>query len=282
MIIEYNKDTIERSPFTALLVNQHIESHTHYFWEFTYSTKGVVDNIVSGIPIKTKAFRKIVLIKPGDTHEIIKDISNGDNPEEYHRDVYVFPDKMKKICDFLSPTLYNDLKNSNKPIVIDCKNENLETLEYTLNLLKTSISYSAENMALLEQIHTTVIFQLLGYYLKSVRQNAKRYPDWIEAFFEKLKSEEFLRKDISEIIDEYNYSHGHICREFKKHVGKTMVQALNESRIIYSSVLLADKSLSILEIAMRLNFSSQSAYINAFKKFYEISPNKWRKQTFNL
>lgn len=281
MIIEYNKTTIEGSPFTAKLINRHIEQHTHYFWEFTYSIKGTVDNIVSGVPIKTKEFRKIVLIKPKDTHEIFKDTSNGDNPDEYHRDVYVFPDKMRKICDFLSPTLYNELLNSKNPIVIDCKNENLEALEYTLNLLKTSMSYSKENMTYLEQLHTTVIFQLLGFYLKSERSNAKRYPDWIEDFFEKLKSEEFLRKDIQDIIKEYNYSHGHICREFKKYVNKTMVQALNESRIIYSSILLADKSLSILEIAMRLNFSSQSAYINAFKSIYEVSPNKWRKQTFN-
>ena len=39
-----------------------------------------------------------------------------------------------------------------------------------------------------------------------------------------------------------------------------------------------DKSLTILQISMRLNFCAQSAYINAFKKYYGMSPNKYREE----
>lgn len=59
-----------------------------------------------------------------------------------------------------------------------------------------------------------------------------------------------------------------------------MVQCLNESRVVYSTILLMDNSLSVLDIAMRLNYNSQSAYINAFKKVYQVSPHRWRMRVF--
>ena len=133
---------------------------------------------------------------------------------------------------------------------------------------------------LFDQLHTTVVFQILGILLKHKICQKRQYPDWIENFFDNLKTESFLCRDIQDIIRDIHYSHGYICREFKKNVGKTMVQCLNESRVAYSTLLLMDNSLSVLDIAMRLNYNSQSAFINAFKKVYRVSPNQWRIRVF--
>ncbi len=281
MIDIYTTETLGSSPFTALLVNRHIIPHKHYFWEFTYSVNGTIFNIINNTPIETHALTEIILIKPGDVHEIVKEDMPSENSVQWHRDIYVAPEKLKQICDFLDKNLYSELTASKNPI-IDARSENLETLEYTLNLFKIYGSYLTENIDFLEKLHTTVIFQILGIYLKNKCQSKKHYPPWIESFFERLKTESFICRNIDDIIGEYNYSHGYLCREFKKHVGKTMVECLKESRVIYSTVLLMDKSLSILDIAMRLNYNSQSAYINAFKKIYGLSPNKWRNKQLNV
>jgi AraC-like DNA-binding protein len=108
-----------------------------------------------------------------------------------------------------------------------------------------------------------------------------QYPAWINDFFANLKNEAYLCQSVEDITKGLNYSHAYLSREFKKHTGKTMVQCLNESRIIYSTMLLLDPKVSILEIAMRLNYSSQSAYCNAFKEIYNMSPREWQKVQLN-
>ena len=283
MIEEYSTETIKQSLFSNLVVNRNIAKHTHYFWEFTYAVNGEITNLVNDQPTKTHVLSEIVIIKPGDTHEIVREKKESADPPPttLHRDIYVMPEKMKKCCEMLSLTLYDELLSA-PSLIIDAKNEHLETLEYTLKLFQQYNDFSQKNNEFLDKLHTTVVFQLLGMYLKQSHVIKKAMPPWIEQFFEQLKDEDFLCKKIDEIIRSFNYSHSYICREFKKYVGKTMVQCLNESRIIYSTILLTDPEMTILNIAMQLNYSSQSAYINAFKSVYKISPHQWRKKQFNL
>lgn len=57
-----------------------------------------------------------------------------------------------------------------------------------------------------------------------------------------------------------------------------MMQCINEAKIRYSTILLMHKTMSVLDVALRLNYKSQSAYITAFKSLYGTSPNKWTKE----
>lgn len=281
MIEKYSSDIIKKSVYTALRHCTNIPIHSHYFWEFTYCITGELVHKVNGKSINAHVLSEIILIKPNDTHEIIQPSSSSNPIKKYYRDIYVTPEKMKKCCDCLDPQLYNTLLNT--PIIIfDGENENLEALEKSLNVFQRYYGYVQENAEFLEKLHTTVIFQILGIYLRNSINLKKNYPDWIDNFLEQTKSEEFLCRKVDDIIKSYNYSHSYICREFKKYLGKTMIQFLNESRIIYSTVLLLDPQISILDIAMRLNYSSQSAYINAFKAVYKIPPNQWRNKQLKL
>ncbi len=279
MIENYTAETVAHSPYTTLLFNQHTPPHTHFFWEFTYSVNGTVINYVNGEPVECHPLSKIILIKPGVTHEMLPAEQSVSAVPLQHRDIYVTVDKMKKLCAMLDKNLYAMLSES--PVtVIDTKNENMESLEQTLNYFNIYESSFSSHMDLFDQLHTTVVFQILGILLKHKICQKRQYPDWIENFFDNLKTESFLCRDIQDIIRDIHYSHGYICREFKKNVGKTMVQCLNESRVAYSTLLLMDNSLSVLDIAMRLNYNSQSAFINAFKKVYRVSPNQWRIRVF--
>ena len=273
----YDNKTI-KNMHTIKIINQNIERHSHFFWEFSYCINGRIIHNINGHSVEAHAFSEIVLLKPKDIHQITN-IPDASNPSHtFHRDIYVMPEKMKRCCDFLSPTLYNELL-SKDVIVLDGKYEHLENLEHSLNLFAQHNAYLKDDLALLEKLHTTIIFQLLSIYFKDSLPKTT-YPAWITSFFTKLKSETFLCKSIEDITKEFNYSHAYLCRTFKKYTGKTMVQCLNESRVIYSTILLLDPKNSILEIAMRLNYSSQSAYCNAFKEVYHVSPKEWQKLQF--
>ena len=279
MIEIYDEKTIQQNFYTSKLLNRNIEQHFHSFWEITYCVDGEITHWVNDKPIKTNAFTEILLIKPKDTHRITKEEDSANPSPTFHRDIYVTPEKMKRCCNFLSPSLYRELLQQDM-IILDGKQEHLETWEQSLKLFKHHGTYLKSDIEVLEKIHTSIVFQVLSIYFKKLLQKTT-YPAWINSFFTKLKSETYLCQSVEAITKEFNYSHAYLCREFKKHTGKTMVQYLNESRIIYSTLLLLDPTISILEIAMRLNYSSQSAYCNAFKNIYNMSPREWQKVQLN-
>ncbi len=278
-IEEYSQETIQNSCYTAFLFNQDICRHRHLFFEFTYCLSGQITNVVNGKPYPTHALEEIVLMRPGDVHEMIKDTPDSDTPE-YHRDIYCMKDKMKSICDFLKPGLFEEITSGQEPIIIPCGKEVLLSLENSLGFFKETAFYSEEKLNQQNIHHTTIVCRLLDAYLMSKTVTKTPYPAWIQEFLQSLGNEEVLRKSVNDIIKDMNYSRGYICREFKKHVGKTMVECLNDSRIAYSTILLANSNLSILDVAMALNFSSQGAFTNSFKKIHGISPSQWRKKQF--
>lgn len=66
-------------------------------------------------------------------------------------------------------------------------------------------------------------------------------------------------------------------RFLKEHYGKTFLQLKSNARMAMAQLYLNDSSLSISEIAERLNYSSIQHFSYAFKQFYGISATNYRK-----
>ncbi|PTS97440.1 AraC family transcriptional regulator, partial [Pedobacter sp. HMWF019] len=60
-------------------------------------------------------------------------------------------------------------------------------------------------------------------------------------------------------------------------LGKSAGEIIRERVILEAKRLLINLDLSVAEIAERLNFSDQSYFIKFFKKYEEITPEKFRK-----
>jgi len=70
---------------------------------------------------------------------------------------------------------------------------------------------------------------------------------------------------------------GHLCKSFRKHLGKTPTDFVNELRINHAANLLADSQQDILEIADALNFQSLSRFYCLFRRQYGVSPGAYRR-----
>lgn len=66
-------------------------------------------------------------------------------------------------------------------------------------------------------------------------------------------------------------------RVIKNQYGKTFLQKKTEARMSAAVVLLSDSTKSISSIAETLGYSSIEHFSSAFRKFYQISPNQYRK-----
>ena len=72
-------------------------------------------------------------------------------------------------------------------------------------------------------------------------------------------------------------SYGYFSRFFNTHMRMSFSDYVNMQRINASVQLLASTELSITEIALTVGFSTTSYYIQTFKKYKSISPNRFRK-----
>ncbi|MBQ8725699.1 MAG: AraC family transcriptional regulator [Clostridia bacterium] len=106
----------------------------------------------------------------------------------------------------------------------------------------------------------------------------KPIPDWLQNFILKLNDFDFTSDfNLSDIYALSNYSQTTLSREFKKHVGKTLIAYVNDLKLNYACNQLKHTDLSILAISSSLGFDSLSHFSHLFKKKYGITPLQYRK-----
>ncbi|MDY6024293.1 MAG: helix-turn-helix transcriptional regulator [Candidatus Borkfalkiaceae bacterium] len=271
MIELYTEEVIKYAPLTSVTDRIYTNTHTHTFWEITYTLfNQVAPQVINGksVDIGSNSF---LIIRPFDTHGIIR---NGKNIVK-DRNIFVEDDKMRKICDSIDKNLYKKLASGSDPIVCPFPQHTEEILEDRLNLFS---NYKNGNDSALDTIHSTIVSYLLGLYIESQLNIPNRYPAWIQELLERLRDPEFIKQKVEDIIKTTNYSHGYVCKNFKKITGQTIVNYILEQRLYNSLPMLMDNDKLIIDIALDNNFSSQSRYINAFKQKFGVSPSKWRKE----
>lgn len=72
------------------------------------------------------------------------------------------------------------------------------------------------------------------------------------------------------------YSEYHFMRFFKKHIGLTCVQYINNLRLEKSSILLTSTNNSIMDISLEVGFDNLSYFNKLFKRKYNLTPKEFR------
>lgn len=90
--------------------------------------------------------------------------------------------------------------------------------------------------------------------------------------------EENLEKDIylEDITVLSGYSRRHIQSLFKNYVDMTIGAYIRQRKLCRAALLLHLTNLSIIDIAIRLNFDSQQSFSREFKKLFGRSPGQYR------
>ena len=77
------------------------------------------------------------------------------------------------------------------------------------------------------------------------------------------------------------FSKFHFSRLFKQYTGFTFNEYLNQRRLRAAEALLADRSISITEVALRSGFSSISSFNRLFKEAKHCTPKEYRALNTN-
>ena len=82
---------------------------------------------------------------------------------------------------------------------------------------------------------------------------------------------------VTQLAELLNFSEAHFMRYFKKHVGVTCVEYINDFRVNKAANLLAATNQSVGEIADAIGVSNVSYFNRMFKKAFGVAPIEYRK-----
>ena len=82
---------------------------------------------------------------------------------------------------------------------------------------------------------------------------------------------------LKEFGEQFHLSEKYISRYFKEHFHITLSQYVTYLRLEHAKQLLQDPDIPVTEVAMQSGYQNVSYFIRSFKKTYEISPLKYRK-----
>ena len=270
-ILDY--DEIQTSPFTKLVISKRCPLHSHKFFELAICINGSLVNTINGKEYYMKKGTAI-LLRPNDVHSF--------SCEKNHvsRDIYIDPATLKIVCDLIDDTLFNTLSNVPLSVFFNISDYDLQYLE---NKLFSFNKDSELPEHALRTAHLNIITDILNLWEQSKYSKLRiDCPTWILKLISDINTEEFINKNITEIVASTNYSHGYVCREFKKFIGTTLNQYVTTAKFSYALTLLQDPLNSISSISEKLNYSSTTNFIISFKKKFKISPSQYRKMNNHL
>ena len=83
---------------------------------------------------------------------------------------------------------------------------------------------------------------------------------------------------LSALASYAGYTDYYFSKKFKLETGMTLAEYLRTKRLEKAALLLRTTDLDVQQIAMRLQFCSQSYFTDSFRKQFGISPSKYRKE----
>lgn len=82
---------------------------------------------------------------------------------------------------------------------------------------------------------------------------------------------------IADLAGQVNLNEQYFCRFFKKAIGHSPIEYINEYRIKQSLCLLEETRLSVMEICLECGFNNLGNFLREFRKYTDTTPLQYRK-----
>ena len=240
--------------------------HSHDFFEVIICTSG---KMIQNINDDKFSFNKYdsSFITPYDAHSIIYE----DN-DTSHYAIEINADYFHNFCDGICLDLYSK--------IIERK---YRTFSISENRLRKIISYlnqirdSGDDPQGLTVAVNMFLFNVIEPIINTTKLiYENNHSKWINELLIEINKPENLSWSVSDIVANYNYCHTHLSRLFKEEMNMSLLQYLTTVKMNNARDLLLYSTLSLEEIREALGYLSLSHFNNLFKKYYKMTPGKYR------
>lgn len=130
------------------------------------------------------------------------------------------------------------------------------------------------------------LFTVLAHLVKSFQKNIVPMPQiaaeltdgWMNELVEKIQNEYDQPLSLEALAKGSGISYYHLSRSFKKQVGVTFTEYLNQIRLMHATESLLLTNQPIIKVALNNGFSNAKNFHQVFKKHYGLTPANYRKK----
>ena len=245
--------------------------HTHTHWEIFIILKGKLKHTINGVQeIGSKGYACI--IRPNDYHYL----EYVDNDRDTQHINITFSNEMANCLFSYYHEFALDLEDE-KPLHFFLESSFIDSI------IKQALIAQSSPKKLYEQHSILLLHQLINVYFYQKINSNEAYPNWLNSFLNFLHSPECFSLSANELALHTPYSYSRLARLFKQYIGQTLIEYLNNLKIVYAKRLLRITSKSILDISIDLGYDSVSSFNHNFKSITALTPTQYRKKyTANL
>lgn len=144
-----------------------------------------------------------------------------------------------------------------------------------LEMMVTEYAFPEQDtQAILKPLVLTLLMHIARQYrLKNKKPAKAKLSDQIFQYINTHMDTVTLK----ELAGHFSYHPNYISTLLRRETDKTFSKILLELRMERADMLLKDTTLSIEEIACMLGYSNSSNFYKAFRKYYHISPRKYKR-----
>ena len=244
--------------------------HSHKFYEIIYITHGNIKHIVNNEWLNLK-LGDICFLRPNDLHMYVRE----EECKCAHRDLIIEKKFFEETCNWFSPILLKLYYSPTLPYKISLAPEQIASLELQIKKINQCNFVDHEKKTTLTKAFLVNLLSFLYNKISSTDTGNNSYPQLIHDILEVANIN--YARPIHDILKRFNYDKSYICRQFKKHVGVTMTDYVNNLRLNYVLSQLSLTRKNILDISYEAGFHSVSYLNHLFKKKYGITPTEYRK-----
>lgn len=260
------------SHYFSHVINEKDETmHSHSFYEFSLILHGSILHKTSETATPERLQQnELLLIPPNNIHGYQRLPSTVCS----HRDLLFRSSFFEGSCKSLSSRLFRFVCQEKKSYKILLKNDQIQTLNYYIDQLLPHSKLSSDDYNSMTQVLLNV---LLSYFLSIEKTDKEENrPEWINNLVKAVERNSIFNTSWKTIYTDIPYTKEHISRTFKKEMGITLTQFINDHKIQYAAYLLVTTNLSLSEILNKINILSDSYFIKLFKKKYKLTPHQYR------
>lgn len=229
--------------------------HNHDFFEICFIIQGNVTHVIND---KTVLMEKneFLLLSPFDTHYY-----KSQSSDAYVFSLSITTEKMLRLLSVseLQPNYCKSYTTQNNSIIKDLFQIPLST-------------YPRQNI-IIDIVMMKLFYSMIEYNL----QGNNIVPQQLLLAIDSFRKPENINGGVAELAELSHYSKMQLCRLIKKYFGKTPIDLILDIKMNLAKEYLEKTSYSIEKIAYDIGFSSVGQLYSVFKKQYNCTPSKYRK-----
>lgn len=255
------------------LPTEPIKLHSHEFAELFLILNGKINHIVNST-VQELGTGGLVFVRPSDVHGFEACKSTSSTPCE----LVILSFQLETML-LLSKYLGNDtfLRNYTGPVTApQFKLSVSETEELSAELMQLwALQSKNQDMAKLK-IKIFLANILTRYFLGNRLDCDHSAPEWLPKLCQAMHQVNNFSHGMTAMKKLAPCTQEHLCKVFRKHIGKSPTEYINDIRMNYAAKMIVETDDKIYSIAMDVGCNSLSRFYMLFKKHYRVSPAQYR------